>query len=108
FHARFAHGLSLLKRHRLRDLVGALPEYVGSLAHGLVALERGGRAPGGEATLGGVESGVDIYAGRVRDCADHLAGCGIDHVDRLAFSCGSPFSVDEELCRWVIWRRPCH
>ena len=89
--------LALLLRLHLGDVVVALAQQVGGLAHDLGAVIGRGRLPDREALVGGGERGVEIGVAGVRQMRQHLAGRRIDHVLALAAFAVEPFAVDIKL-----------
>lgn len=93
----FRARLALLADHDPGDGIAALAKYFRGLAHQLGALVSGLRAPGFEAFLDRLECIIKISLGGVRDLADDLFRCGINHINGLAFRAGAPLAVDEQL-----------
>ena len=76
--ARLGIGLALLQHHDLGDGIMALAHQVGGLVHDLAAVVGRGRAPDGEALLGGFQRLVEIGLVGVRQMRQRLLGRRID------------------------------
>ena len=97
FHLGFGQDLALLLRHDRRDLVGALADQLGGLAHHLGPIVGRYVAPGPETLFGGFQRRVEIRTVRVRNRADRLFGRRIDDVQGAAARGGAPLAVDIQL-----------
>ena len=92
--ARLGIDLALLLRLHLGDVVMALAQQIGGLAHDLGAVIGRGRLPERKALFRGGERGVEIGVRGMRQVRQRLAGRRIDHVLALAAFAVEPFAVD--------------
>ncbi len=91
-----ASGLALLHGHDGRNLVGALAQQIGGLAHHLRALEGRELAPDLEALVRRLERLVEVGLLGVGNRADDLFGCRIEDGKGLSGGGRAPFSVNQQ------------
>src|SRR5690606_8035466 len=106
-HAGLGEGLALLKNHRHRDLLAALPHQVCGLAKDLRPLIGGEGPPGCEGTSRRFSSRIDVVGRRVRDLRKNVACRRVQDIFKMPGAGIDPVSVDEKLQRRIALV-PCH
>ena len=94
--AHLANRAAVLDHIEQGELLRVLQDRLGPREHAPCPLKRVGVAPRLERGARGAHGVVDVLAAAPRNRADHLAGRGIDHLDRLAAARCAEFPAHED------------